>query len=276
MRSGRLALVLVFSAALAACVVVIVRQSSRLAAYERQHAADERDIAKLRASVHMPPSQPATAVAPHSGSVMQQPPGRASVSEAAALAARNAAIEQLKRELDEAHASVARLQAQVQSAEEGQQKALAAAGDDARKREQDLQQRLDGVEQELDSARAGMQAARERAAALDAENARIRNENGANSSHVAELRKNLATLQDLDRRRDAYLSSIVRRYRDITEQFRSMTGELDSSRGPGSSAFSGVALSRIQNAISLAEDDLRRLNELNAQAHQIASRLAKN
>ena len=275
MRSGRLALVLVFSAALAACVVVIARQSSRLAAYERQHDQDVRRLEQLRASVHIEQPQQLPAPAPGSEMPQRRTAGRAMAPTESELAARDAAIEQLKRELDNEHAAVAHLQEQLEMSNEAQQKAQ-AADETFRKREQEMEDRLNAVEQQLDSARAEMQAARERAAALDAENARIRNENGANSSHVAELRKNLATLQDLDRRRDAYLSSIVRRYRDITEQFRSMTGELDSSRGPGSSAFSGVALSRIQNAISLAEDDLRRLNELNAQAHQVAGRLAKN
>jgi hypothetical protein len=73
-----------------------------------------------------------------------------------------------------------------------------------------------------------------------------------------------------------YLNSIIRRYREITGQFRAMTGVLDSSHGSDSGSFSGVALSRIQNAISLTEDDLRRLNEMNAQAHQIENKLAKD
>jgi hypothetical protein len=50
---------------------------------------------------------------------------------------------------------------------------------------------------------------------------------------------------------------------------------LDSSRGPNSSAFSGAALTRIQNAVSLADDDLRQLNDLNAQARQLEEKLVK-
>ena len=50
---------------------------------------------------------------------------------------------------------------------------------------------------------------------------------------------------------------------------------LDSSRGPNAGAFSGAALTRIQNAISLADDDLRQLNDLNAQARQLEEKLVK-
>jgi hypothetical protein len=82
-----------------------------------------------------------------------------------------------------------------------------------------------------------------------------------------------ASLQSLDRRRDAHLTSITRRYRDITGQFRTMSAMLDSTRDGSSSAFSDAALMRIQNAISLADDDLRQLNELNAQASQLEKKL---
>ncbi len=95
------------------------------------------------------------------------------------------------------------------------------------------------------------------------------------SARAAELGRVVADLQELDRRRDAYLTSIARRYHDITSQFRAMSGMLDSSRDPNASALSGAALTRIQNAISLADDDLRQLNELNAQARQLEKKLAK-
>ena len=54
-----------------------------------------------------------------------------------------------------------------------------------------------------------------------------------------------------------------------------MSGMLDSSRGPNTSTFSGASLTRIQNAISLADDDLHQLNNLNAEAHQLEGKLVK-
>jgi hypothetical protein len=67
----------------------------------------------------------------------------------------------------------------------------------------------------------------------------------------------------------------MRRYRDITSQFRAMSGMLDSSREPKSSPLSDAALTRIQNDVSLADDDLRQLTELNAQARQLEKKLVK-
>jgi len=54
-----------------------------------------------------------------------------------------------------------------------------------------------------------------------------------------------------------------------------MSGMLDSSREPNSSPLSDAALTRIQNAVSLADDDLRQLSELNAQARQLEKKLVK-
>jgi DNA repair exonuclease SbcCD ATPase subunit len=254
----------------------MVRQSARLAAYERQQVEDARALGQLRAAVR--PEQARNAAPPVSPSEAgpAASPSRLGAPDTSELAVRDAAIQQLNHELAEAHADIARLQTQPQNSVQEKQEALAAAGEDFQKREREWRDQLDSFKQQLDSARAESQAARERAASLEADNAKIKSEGGAGSTRAAELRKALATLQDLDRRRDAYLSSIIRRYREITDQFRAMTATLDSSHGAESIPFSGIALSRIQNAISLAEDDMRRLNELNAQARQIENKLAKN
>jgi hypothetical protein len=71
------------------------------------------------------------------------------------------------------------------------------------------------------------------------------------------------------------ITAIARRYRDITSQFRSMSGMLDSSHDANFGAFSSEALTRIQNAISQSDDDLNQLTELNAQARQLEKKLVK-
>jgi len=269
------ALVLLLSGAVVVGGIVMVRQSARLAAYERQQAEDARALGQLRAAVRPEQARNAAPVSPSEAGPAASP-SRLGAPDTSELAVRDAAIQQLNHELAEAHADIARLQTQPQNSVQEKQEALAAAGEDFQKREREWRDQLDSFKQQLDSARAESQAARERAASLEADNAKIKSEGGAGSTRAAELRKALATLQDLDRRRDSYLSSIIRRYREITDQFRAMTATLDSSHGAESIPFSGIALSRIQNAISLAEDDMRRLNELNAQARQIENKLAKN
>jgi chromosome segregation ATPase len=267
-RLGRLefALLLTLGVALAASVGVIVRQSWRLAALQRQQAADLETLRKLQAALRQPelPKTPAEAESP-------APPG----ADQATLAKRDATIERLSRELGEAQASIKELQAQLSNSSDEREKALASANELHQKEREDWQSQLDALKQQLDSAQAESQASRPRLAALEADNAKLKSDNSAASARAAEFGRVVANLQDLDSRRDAYLTSIMRRYRDITSQFRAMSGMLDSSRDQKSSALNDAALTRIQNAVSLADDDLRQLSELNAQARQLEKKLVK-
>jgi chromosome segregation ATPase len=267
-RLGRLefALVLILGVALLASLGVILHQSRRLAALKRQQAADLESLRKLQAALRQPelPKTPAEAESP-------APPG----AYQATLAKRDATIEQLNRELSEARANIQELQAQLSNSNDEHEKALASSNERHQKEQEDWQSQLDALKQELDSAQAESQASRQRLAALEADNAKLKSDNSAGSARLAEFARTIADLQDLDRRRDAYMTSIMRRYRDITGQFRAMSGMLDSSREPNSSPLSDAALTRIQNAVSLADDDLRQLTELNAQASKLEKKLAK-
>jgi chromosome segregation ATPase len=267
-RLGRVefALVLTLGVALLASVGMTLRQSWRLAALERQQAADLQSLSKLLEAVRLHELQktPAEAEGPAPQGASQ-----------AALAKRNVTIEGLSRELDEAQANIKELQAQLSSSSDERQKALASADERHQKEREDWQSQLDALKQQLDSAQAESQASRQRLAALEADNAKLKSDNSAGSARLAEFARVIPNLQDLDRRRDAYLTSIMRRYRDITSQFQAMSGMLDSSREPKSSAFNDAALTRIQNAVSLADDDLRQLTELNAQARQLEKKLVK-
>lgn len=175
----------------------------------------------------------------------------------------------------EARATIGGLQGQITKSGNDYQAALAGANERLRKEQGDWQSRVEALKQELDSREADLQASRQRTAALEAANAKLRGENSNGAAHTAEVIRTVADLQDLDRRREAYLTSIMRRYRDITSEFRAMSGMLDSSHDTNSSAMSGAALTRIQNAVSLADDDLHQLAEMNDQAHQLEKKLAR-
>jgi chromosome segregation ATPase len=267
-RLGRLefALLLTFGIALAASVGIILRQSRRLAALQRQQAADLQSLREVQAALRQRELQKAPAEAESPA-----PPGAFQ----ATLAQRDATIERVNRELSEAQANIKGLQAQLSNSSDEREKALASADELHQKEREDWQSQLDALKQQLDSAQAESQASRQRLAALEADNAKLKSDNSAGSARAAEFARVVANLQDLDSRRDAYLTSIMRRYRDITSQFRAMSGMLDSSHEPKSSAFSDAELTRIQNAVSLADDDLRQLSELNAQARQLEKKLAK-
>jgi hypothetical protein len=65
----------------------------------------------------------------------------------------------------------------------------------------------------------------------------------------------------------------LRRYRQITEQYRSMAGMMQTQRTDAPAAGS-ADLARIQDSIAMAEEDLRQLNNLNAQALLIQKKMA--
>jgi chromosome segregation ATPase len=266
LQGWRTALVLALGVALVGWVTAIVRQSRWLAVSERQRAANLETIRQLQEALRQrdlekPPAE-AEAPAPAAGNQ-------------SGLAQRDAAIQQLNQELTDAHASIKDLQAQIASANDEHQKALASLNASRQKDQADWQSRLDTLKQELDSAQAESEASRQRSAALEAENAKLRSAASEGTARAAEQGRVLADLDDLGRRRDSYLTSIQRRYRDITSQLRGMSGMLASSRDPNASALSGAELTRIQNAISQADDDLRQLSELNARARQLEKKLVK-
>ena len=55
-----------------------------------------------------------------------------------------------------------------------------------------------------------------------------------------------------------------------------MSSMLDTSHDPAPDACGGAALSRIQNAVNSAEDDLRQMNELNARSQKLEKQLRRN
>jgi chromosome segregation ATPase len=267
LRRVEFALVLTLGVALVVSVSMILRQSWRLAALQRQQAADLQSLRELREAVRQREFQKAPAEA--------ESPTPLGANQAA-HPKRDATIEQLNRELSEAQANIQELQAQLSNSNDEHEKALASANERLQKEQEDWQSQLDALKQELDSAQAESQATRQRLAALEADNAKLKSDNSAASTRAADLATVAAQLQDLDSRRDAHLTSIMRRYRDITSQFRAMSGMLGSSRDSNSSSpLSDAALTSIQNAVSSADDDLRQLSELNAQARQLEKKLAK-
>ena len=84
----------------------------------------------------------------------------------------------------------------------------------------------------------------------------------------------LATeLFDINRRRENVITSLQRRYREMTDALRALAVRLDTQRD----SMTGAApdISRMQSTAQSADDDLRQLASLNAQAQQIAQKLGQ-
>jgi len=262
----RITFELVLGVVLVASLVIILRQSQRIAEYQRRQESDGQTLRLLREALRqkdlqkVPPTQAEEAPAgnDHTG-----------------IAKREAVIERLDRELAETHSTIADLQTQLAAASDQNAKAAASAEERLQKQQADAQAQLEDLQKKLDAALAESDIARQRVAALEADNAKLMTDTTAATARATDVAHIIASLQDLDRRRDGYLTSVLRRYRDITGEFRAMSGMLDTSQQPSSGACSGAVLGRIQNAVNSAEDDLRQLNELNARSQKLEKQLLK-
>ena len=264
--SKRSGLELILGVVVVIFLVVMVRQSRRIKQFQRQQVSDAQSLRTLQDALRQK-GLPITS--PEAGG--ENP----AASDHAGIARREAVIERLDHELAESHASITDLQTKLSDANDQIAKNQASADERLQKQQADTQAQLDDLQKKLDAAQAASDIARQRAAVLEADNAQLKTDSTAVSARAADVAKIISSLQDLERRRDVYLTSILRRYRDITDEFRAMSGIMDTSHDPGSSACSGAALSRIQSAVTSAEDDMRQMNELNARSQKLQKQLLK-
>lgn len=75
--------------------------------------------------------------------------------------------------------------------------------------------------------------------------------------------------EDLQRRREAALVGLERRYREVTDLYRSFSLNLQTRENPGQGLQAGD-LSRIQTALQQAEEELRQLRSLNARVAELS------
>ena len=264
--SRRNGLELILGVVVVIFLVVMVRQSRRIKQFQRQQVSDAQSLRTLQDALRQK-GLPTTV--PEAGG--ENP----AANDHAGIARREAGIELLDHELAESHASIADLQTKLSDANDQIAKNQASADERLQKQQADTQAQLDDLQKKLDAALAASDIARQRAAVLEADNAQLKTDSTTVNARAAEVAKIISSLQDLERRRDVYLTSILRRYRDITDEFRAMSSIMDTSHDPGSSACSGAALSRIQSAVTSAEDDMRQMNELNARSQKLQKQLLK-
>jgi chromosome segregation ATPase len=242
---------------------LILNQRRRIAVYQRQQEGDAQALRLLQQALqrkileHLPP--PVTEELPPANEL--------------GIANREATIARLDRELAQTRATVTDLQNQLSSANDQNAQAQASAEQRLQKQQADSQAQADDLQKKLDAALAQSDIARQRAAALEADNAKLKTDADAAGTRTSDAARALAGLRDLNQRRELYLTSILRRYRDITSEFHAMTAMIDTSHDMSPGPCNGVALSRIQNAVTSAEDDMRQLNELNARAQKLEKQL---
>jgi hypothetical protein len=264
--SKRSRLELVLGVVLGILLVVFVRQSQRVKQFQRQQSADAQTLRTLQDAMRQ---KGLPIPLPEAGA------GTAAANDHAGIARREAVIERLDHELAESRAKITDVQTQLSAANDQIAKTQASADERLQKQQADTQAQLDDLQKKLDAAVAASDIARQRTAVLEADNTQLKTDSTSINARAADVAKIISGLQDLERRRDVYLTSILRRYRDITDEFRAMSSIMDTSHDPSSSACSGAALSRIQSAVTSAEDDMRQMNELSARSQKLQKQLLK-
>ena len=215
----------------------------------------------------------------------QQPVSRGSPTQARAATGRGSSatdlenlvvgereIQRLRDSMAQLHGDLARLQAQTSDLE-AQNGKLAAENQRLAVAGEDLKVSLAEANRTVASLRVELQGGQDRISQLVSENSRLLQENTAGKQSAGELRQVTTDLEEIFRRRQMYLNNILRRYKEITEQYRSLSGVLDSRRDREAVPVNSAEISRIQNTIAMAEEDLKQISALNAQAQRLEKKL---
>jgi chromosome segregation ATPase len=243
-----------------------VRVNRRQAAQISQLSAENARLRQRGAELARTPAIPANQPTPPAAA------GHAPAAKPVANPEDAIAIQKLKLSLADANASVARLETRAEQAE-AQVQDLGLDNKRLSASEADLKENLSAANQAVDALQRELKSNRERVTQVEIAYQKLRDQGGADARKLGEIQQLAVELQDIHKRRETYLNSILRRYRQITEQYRSLTGVLQAQRTDAPAAGSGD-LARIQDSIAMAEEDLRQLNNLNAQALLIQKKMA--
>lgn len=233
----------------------------QVAEHDAQAAALESDLTTLRSQLAEKGIEPAVAArAPRSAdSDAKRLETVRELSQAQTrLSAATASLTELQNRISELESSVDRLTAD--------NKRLSAS-------EGNLKEDLDNTQRLVQALEAEVKAKSERLTQMDTTLRKAREELAALGQKSSQYGTLFTEFSDLNRRRENTLTSIQRRYRDLTDQLRALAVRLDTQRDNPAAAVGDI--SRIQTAVQSAEDDLRQLNSLNAQAQRLSQRLSK-
>ncbi|MGA2116279.1 MAG: hypothetical protein ABSH56_16180 [Bryobacteraceae bacterium] len=255
---------------LAAAAVVIWQlrvnrqQAARLAQSAAENAQLRQRVADLTRTAAVPAAVPVQPAAENTGAPRAAGP---------AMNPEDAiAIQRLTISLADANASVARLQLRADEAE-AQVRDLTVDNKRLAASEADLKEDLSAANNTVNALEKELKTNRERVTQVEIAYRRLRDQSGTDAHKLTEVQQLAAELQSIHKRREVYLNGILRRYRQITEQYRSLAGVMQTQRTDAPAADS-ADLARIQDSIAMAEEDLRQLNSLNAQALLIQKKMA--
>jgi regulator of replication initiation timing len=215
----------------------------------------EIENARLRALAGIPSTAPAPLVSP--------PGVRRATPAPADLEPARLAI-QLRENLREANSTIAELEMRIGTLEE-KLRTTATENQRLSAEEQDLRERVDSTVRLVGAVQAELKSRDQRLLQLELANKNLRDSGASASERAARAAQAIREVEEIGRRRETYLADILRRFRDLTDQYRAIALRLDN---PGD-------LSRIQTAVSMAEEDFKQITSLNAQAARAQAKINK-
>jgi chromosome segregation ATPase len=200
------------------------------------------------------------------------PAAGARAAEAARLEAVRALTE-LQKRFDAALAQIQPLQ----SARLELESSLESANAERRRlagSEAELKESLASGRRVIEAMEAEIKTKSDRVASLESDLRRARDANSAESRRNSQIAAILSSFDDVNRRRENILTSLQRRFRDLTDAYRALALRLDTQRDSQAPVqITSGEVSRMTNTVQSAEDDLRQLNTLNAEAQRLTRRL---
>jgi chromosome segregation ATPase len=106
---------------------------------------------------------------------------------------------------------------------------------------------------------------------LDSQNSR--QESKAATEKLGQYRDIFSQMEEIERRRDVYLTNLTRRYKDLNSELRSLSARVEAARDNPRQGIPDT--SRIQDLIQSADDDLQQLTNLDARADRLRAQFRK-
>lgn len=198
------------------------------------------------------------------------PPPLSAASSSSLEAVRRLAL--IQQQLVDTKAALQALQQRAQQLDstatqlQNDNKRLTAAASEARDEADSLRRLNETIDAELKSKTA-------RADAADTLSRRAQAETGDVKQKLNLTTSILRDLDEIARRRDTFLSNLQRKYRDVNDQLRALTVRFEHYRDSNSAPSFSTDLPRLQSLVQSAEEDLRQVQTLNAQAQRLAQKL---
>lgn len=143
-----------------------------------------------------------------------------------------------------------------------------------RRKAEELTERLDTSNRLILALQTEMKSRNTRLAQLELQNKELRKKNDDLERRQERIDKAREELDEIQRRREMYLANILRRYREVTDVYRGLALRLDNPRDVASAgAPLTTDIARIQNAITLADEDLRQIRALNEREERLYKRV---